>query len=581
MSTPITIVEVQPAPTNVIELQSPPSIVVESVGGEFIGPQGPPGPEGPPGTGGGGSLTSTVTPAALAASAAIGSSNEGARADHAHARPTLGELGAEAAGTAAATMAAHTGAADPHPQYAAAAHGHANATPSTPGFMAAADKSKLDGIAAGATANATDAQLRDRATHTGTQTLDTTTDSATRLAMTSAERTKLAGVATGATANATDAALRDRATHTGTQAASTISDFAASVRAQVEAALLAGANVTITPAGSGATRTFSLAAAGGGGGGASPGGADGAVQFSSAGGFGGALRARVTAAGHMEFDEFIELLSIASAPGAPASGVLRLYARAFAGRQLANMIGPSGVDTPLQPAMFTNRIMIIAPSSGTAVSAQGINAATAATLSHPALATTGLAQSIYRTRCATSTTAGNAAGIRHGAATMARGNANFVGGFYFHARVCSGNLALAGGQAFAGLSSSTAALAVEPSALADVFGLLKDSGDTAWHFARRTGTGTVQKVALTTPLTYAANQVLDVVCFSPPGGTSMGALVRSFNNGGAGTTHLDTLYSDNLPAVTTFLGGRFDIRNGTTAAAADFDFCRMYAESDF
>jgi len=188
VSTPITIVEVQPAPTNVIELQSPPSIVVESVGGEFIGPQGPPGPEGPPGTGGGGSLTSTVTPAALAASAAIGSSNEGARADHAHARPTLGELGAEAAGTAAATMAAHTGAADPHPQYAAAAHGHANATPSTPGFMAAADKSKLDGIAAGATANATDAQLRDRATHTGTQTLDTTTDSATRLAMTSAER---------------------------------------------------------------------------------------------------------------------------------------------------------------------------------------------------------------------------------------------------------------------------------------------------------------------------------------------------------------------------------------------------------
>jgi hypothetical protein len=98
-------------PTTIIEVQPPPIIVVESVGGEFIGPQGPPGPEGPPGSGGGGSLTSTVTPAALAASAAIGSSNEGARADHAHARPTLGELGAEAAGTAGATMAVHTGAA--------------------------------------------------------------------------------------------------------------------------------------------------------------------------------------------------------------------------------------------------------------------------------------------------------------------------------------------------------------------------------------------------------------------------------------------------------------------------------------
>jgi hypothetical protein len=38
----------------------------------------------------------------------------------------------------------------------------------------------------------------------------------------SADKTKLDGIATGATANATDAALRDRATHTGTQAWATI-----------------------------------------------------------------------------------------------------------------------------------------------------------------------------------------------------------------------------------------------------------------------------------------------------------------------------------------------------------------------
>lgn len=43
------------------------------------------------------------------------------------------------------------------------------ATTSAPGSMSAADKTKLDGVSAGATANATDAQLRDRATHTGTQ----------------------------------------------------------------------------------------------------------------------------------------------------------------------------------------------------------------------------------------------------------------------------------------------------------------------------------------------------------------------------------------------------------------------------
>lgn len=59
---------------------------------------------------------------------------------------------------------------------AAASHGHDAATTSAAGFLSAADKSKLDGIATGATANATDAQLRDRSTHTGTQTANTISD---------------------------------------------------------------------------------------------------------------------------------------------------------------------------------------------------------------------------------------------------------------------------------------------------------------------------------------------------------------------------------------------------------------------
>ena len=45
----------------------------------------------------------------------------------------------------------------------------------------------------------------------------------------SADQTKLAGIAAGATTNATDAALRDRTSHTGTQTAATISDLSAAV----------------------------------------------------------------------------------------------------------------------------------------------------------------------------------------------------------------------------------------------------------------------------------------------------------------------------------------------------------------
>lgn len=57
----------------------------------------------------------------------------------------------------------------------------AAATTSLAGVMVSADKAKLDGIATGATANATDAQLRDRATHTGVQAISTVTGLQTAL----------------------------------------------------------------------------------------------------------------------------------------------------------------------------------------------------------------------------------------------------------------------------------------------------------------------------------------------------------------------------------------------------------------
>ena len=48
-------------------------------------------------------------------------------------------------------------------------------------------------------------------------------------AFTDAEQTKLAGVSAGATQNASDAALRDRATHTGTQAIATVTGLQAAL----------------------------------------------------------------------------------------------------------------------------------------------------------------------------------------------------------------------------------------------------------------------------------------------------------------------------------------------------------------
>lgn len=55
----------------------------------------------------------------------------------------------------------------------ATSHTHGNATTSSAGFFSASDKTKLDGVATGATANSSDATLKDRANHTGTQAIST------------------------------------------------------------------------------------------------------------------------------------------------------------------------------------------------------------------------------------------------------------------------------------------------------------------------------------------------------------------------------------------------------------------------
>ena len=78
---------------------------------------------------------------------------------------------------------------------------HAVATTAVAGFLSGADKTKLDGVAAGATVNAADAVLLARANHTGTQTASTISDLAAAVAATA--------VVTANTAKVTNA------THTG------------------------------------------------------------------------------------------------------------------------------------------------------------------------------------------------------------------------------------------------------------------------------------------------------------------------------------------------------------------------------
>lgn len=81
---------------------------------------------------------------------------------------------------------------------------------------------------------------------TGTDALISAATATDAGVMTAAEQVKLAGIQAGATVNDTDANLRSRANHTGTQLTNTISDFSESVDDRVSSLLVAGSNITLT-----------------------------------------------------------------------------------------------------------------------------------------------------------------------------------------------------------------------------------------------------------------------------------------------------------------------------------------------
>ena len=118
-------------------------------------------------------------------------------------------------------------------------------------------ETKLNAITPSATANQTDTYLLTRTNHIGAQDISTITGlqaaidgkqpiatvlTDTTASFTTALKTKVDGVTAGATVNATDSALRDRTTHTGVQAMSTITGLAAEL-ATKQVTLVSGTNI--------------------------------------------------------------------------------------------------------------------------------------------------------------------------------------------------------------------------------------------------------------------------------------------------------------------------------------------------
>ncbi len=336
---------------------------------------------------------------------------------------------------------------------------------------------------------------------------------------------------------------------------------------------LAGVTVRLTtnnkPYWCDGTQWVDLTATGSGGG--SPGGNTGEIQYNNAGSFAGAANVRI------ESDNL--KLMPTTIPVAPADGLV-LFDRNRAGRHIPSIIGPSGVDVALQPALFGNSIYMWLPGVGTTLainfgtSFTVRNSGAGAVQAHPSRASTNAMTSLNRATFGTGTTAAGASGIQSSATVAWRGNAAGLGGFFFHSRFGIETLA-ADMRAFVGLSANNAAMAADPSSWANTIGIGKDYTDSTWQIISRSGSAVTKTP---TYIAVTAGRVLDFMAFAAPNNSKITVRVADAVTGNVLFDNTDL--TTNLPTNTTFLYMQAHCQSvsGTTAKLLALN--RMYCETD-
>lgn len=267
-------------------------------------------------------------------------------------------------------------------------------------------------------------------------------------------------------------------------------------------------------------------------------------------------------------------------PAAPAAGNLRTFARSRAGRVLPHIIGPSGIDVALQPALFGNSIYMWLPGTGTTLSVAfgtsftARNNGTGAAQAHPTKTSTNAMTSLNRATFSTGTTAGGTSGVQSSATVAWRGNAPGLGGFFFFSRF--GVESMDSTTRFmVGLTTQNAVMGADPSSFANSVLLVKDTADTQWFVSTRnasTGTKT------STGLTVTAGQVLDFTIFCAPNDSKITVrLVDAVT----GTVYMDNVdITATLPVNTVFMYMWAGTQaNGSTTARL-LGLNRLYLETD-
>ncbi len=286
----------------------------------------------------------------------------------------------------------------------------------------------------------------------------------------------------------------------------------------------------------------------------------------------------------------LELTDFGTGNPTTPSGSMKAWARTRAGRRMLAVMGPSGLDTSLQPFLATNQVRRHSPINGaTTLSADGDNVlsftgtATAASLTGQ---TTASAANLHlgsqRLDLLVTTAATTAvAGFRQSSNNFFVSSAAGMGGFFM---VCRFSPATGGTNStrrlFVGVSNSTAAPTdVQPSSLTNMLGVGYDAADTNWQlFNSGTAAAAKTSTGIARPSTDRPG-IYECSIFVPPG--SLNATVQ-FADLFAGTTFSSTFTAGTgTPANGTLLSARGYHSVGGTSSVVGFTLFGLYIETDY
>lgn len=280
-----------------------------------------------------------------------------------------------------------------------------------------------------------------------------------------------------------------------------------------------------------------------------------------------------------------------SDPSAPSDGTLRIYAKKIAQRHMLKQIGPSGVDTALQTAVFQNRILMYVPSTGTTGTGSGTGWGpvwtSGGTVTHPTPASTApaISNQMRRTQYANvATTTNQTLGIKAAASNTLnywRGNSAGLGGFFYAARFIVELYPASTVRIFAGLTASSSTYVVaSDTVLNNTCGLWHDTTDSSatFNFVTR-DTTTTTKTAISLSNNIAAGNSYDFYMFCAPNGSTLYYRLDDIVN----SVTYEGSTSTTLPASTAFMGPQCAMSNGTantTVTTTAIGVAGVYTEAD-